>query len=231
MKIMTFNIKNNIALKCSKSYYKKRIKHIVSIIKKESPDIIGLEECSQNMLKLLKQNLNDYQFITNSRNTYENDNLILVNVKIKVISKGIFYLSEDKYLKNSKYLMSVQARNCTYVIVSINNFKLAFYNTHLDFLFNFIREKQLNVIKNTLKKMPVILVGDFNMGYGKIMKDFEKETNLKNITKNIGRTMIKRRIPLDHIFISKNFKINKVYKCENKLASDHYAVIADLTIN
>lgn len=231
--VMTFNLHNS-------KDWQKRISSICKLIKDEYPDIIGTQECSEKMLIYMRENLKNYHIIRNSKKDYEDDNLILIKKgKIKIIKKDIFYLSKQPNISNSKNFLSIQPRKCSYVQVNFYNNIIDFYNIHLDFLLNYTKKKQLEVLKKIIieyqqKNNTQIVVGDFNIIYNSIITKFEKETNLIDITTNLKTSYkpIKYKSPIDHILISPNITKLKVWKNEkiynNTKASDHFAVLAKI---
>lgn len=223
---MTLNIKNSNSKKWD---FSKRIIPLCHFITKEKLDIVCLQECSKEMLLKLKINLHNYYFLSG-----EGSNHILVNKNKFTILKGKeFYLSNTPLIK-SKLFLSVQNRTCFYVLLQANNKKIAIYNTHLDFLLNYIKKKQLLVINKLIEQETcpnIIVTGDFNTTKAKIVDNFCEKNKLNNFTQNIGATfMYGINKNVDYILGSLNIKNSKTFKKDNHyldiLLSDHYPVIS-----
>lgn len=228
-KIMTLNIKNSNLKKWD---FSKRIIPLCHFIVKENLDIVCLQECSKEMLLKLKVKLYDYFCLSG-----ENSNPILVRKdKFTILKKKEFYLSNNPLIK-SKLFLSVQNRTCFCVFLRANNQNIVIYNTHLDFLLNCIKKRQLLVISKLIKEEDysnIIVAGDFNTTNSKIVRDFCQGNKLTNFTKNIGSTfMYGVNKNVDYILGSLNIKNLKTFKKDNRylgiLLSDHYPVISYFT--
>lgn len=113
-------------------------------------------------------------------------------------------------------------------------------NTHLDYLKNGTKVKQLKKLLNIIQKIswPIILMGDFNMTVKN--KDFLsfidtlKDLNIKHVDINEA-TFKYSKTPraIDHIFLSNCFNVEKVLLDKNPAYltfSDHYPVILKLSL-
>lgn len=236
MKIMTFNMRNDGIIPFSN--WKNRVFGFAKLIEKEKPDIIGTQEMTFKAKILLMTILNDknldYQIYGESRKrtdkTYDEYNCILVKKNIKVLGKFTYSLSETPYIPKTKFKKDPFPRIMTFI--EIENYYI--YNTHLTN--RIIKNKllQLKCITKLLKKeKPVIIMGDFNLGYKKL-ENFIEENNLIDATKNIGKTFSTKRdmFHLDHILISKTLKYQKTkkhnFKYKDKYISDHYPITTEI---
>ncbi len=84
-------------------------------------------------------------------------------------------------------------------------------------------------------KYPVIVIGDFNdVAWSQTSVLFQKVSRLLDVRKGRGlyntynADNILMRWPLDHIFISSDFRLKSVEKCED-VGSDHYPLYTQLT--
>lgn len=241
MRLMCINLWNNITIKKSKNNYIKRAFVISKIIKNENIDIIFTQEMSYKMMKLLSKLLPLYKFVygerTNGRN--EEANCIIIKNGIRIIDSKIFSLSKTPNKPNSKFLLDFFPRVLNFVGVYFNNKEYLLFNTHLDNVFQINRKKQLSVIMSLMKEYKlkennIILAGDFNMIFNDHLKKFSKALGLSNCSERLGTTYryFKNRKPIDHVFLSDEINLKKVYKYMDNIGgvfpSDHYPIIVDI---
>ena len=88
------------------------------------------------------------------------------------------------------------------------------------------------MIKDIIKNNDnVILAGDFNMSFNKVLQDFSEDLKLKDYTNKLGSTYryLKNKKPIDHIFLSDEIIVKDIYKYEDNIngvyPSDHYPII------
>ncbi len=84
-------------------------------------------------------------------------------------------------------------------------------------------------------KYPVVVIGDFNdVAWSQTSKLFQRVSRLLDLRKGRGlyntynADSYLMRWPLDHIFISSDFKLNNVELCED-MNSDHFPLFTDLS--
>ena len=84
-------------------------------------------------------------------------------------------------------------------------------------------------------KYPVIVIGDFNdVAWSQTSKLFQSVSRLLDVRKGRGlyntynAKSYVMRWPLDHIFISNDFKLKKVERCDD-IKSDHFPLLTELT--
>lgn len=131
---------------------------------------------------------------------------------------------------------SIRPRIVTTAIIDIPDFgKINFINTHLEHRLNIIQIRQLNYLQNMIKKSkyPVILTGDFNMDiesprfkgfiYNLLELGYKRVPNAHKTYK-----YQKNKLPIDHIFIPKDWNIEEVEVVQDKYLehfSDHYPIL------
>ncbi|MGN0973674.1 MAG: endonuclease/exonuclease/phosphatase family protein [Bacilli bacterium] len=246
MKVMSINLKNGgITPPSSNKYWKKRLNAVLNLLEEEQPDIIGTQE----MVIKVKDELNNlfsyynlpYKIYGKSRSRNgsiaDEYNAIIVKENIKVLDTDTYALSNTPLIPKSKFPLDVFPR----ITTSIETINFDYYNTHLDNLFKINRELQLTCMTNLFaqyhdQNKPLIITGDFNMGYNYLLDQFCKENNLEDITKNIGKTFREnKQLPqLDHILVSKDIEVEEIYKYTNSYngiyPSDHYPIGAKIKI-
>jgi len=131
---------------------------------------------------------------------------------------------------------SLRPRVATITLVDLPHFgKINFINTHLDHKMTTIQTKQMNRIQTLIEKSkyPVILTGDFNMTTNAPhFKQFIDNLSLlgyKRVPNNeITWKYQKNKLPIDHIFIPKEWQIEEVKVFKDKYLdkfSDHYPLL------
>ena len=123
----------------------------------------------------------------------------------------------------------------TKAIIEVDGRLVSVYNTHLDFQYEVVKQRQLKKILKIIKKdkNPVILMGDFNLKTNKeVFLDFIKELksiNIKHV--NIHEKTFKAskyHRAIDHIFVSNDFKVLHKELITDIPISDHYPVLVQL---
>ena len=138
-------------------------------------------------------------------------------------------------------------------LILISGKIIRIYNTHLDHRSPLSRIKSINLINKYAEKYDydelsgTILMGDFNASpksstYKHGLNFFEDSTYSMLVRRGFDRLRTYHGfrgkvsgLPIDYIFTSNNIKLNKAF-IENRLyaqiyPSDHYPVIAEVTVN
>lgn len=226
IRIASFNIYND---------YKKdpinKSKWILKFCYKYKIDVLGLQElfkkCEVNILPSLKEN----NYSINGRYRYPKI-FSRYNEKVPIIT--------NKEIVNVKtyslpYFPSLTRRVVTEVVIINNNKKISIFNTHLEYKNEKVKKKQLKQLLNIIKQTtnPVILMGDFNLKNNKeVFKQFIEDLKVLNIRlietddKTLKRSKYHRAI--DHIFVSKEFKVLSKNIIKDIPISDHYPVLVDI---
>lgn len=257
MRIMTFNLRCDFVLDI-KNRWKYRKYLVYDIINNYNCDIIGVQEMTDKMLLDINNNIKNYNIVGTGRTKKilleRND--IFVSNKYKIEEHKTFWLSNKPDKVGSSLWYSLFPRICTTAIIDMGEEKkVRAYNTHLDCLLPQARERGLRYIGEFIEKLhkreriPVILMGDFNATpNSKLIKNFnnglysnKKFIAVQEIDKSIYKksTMNKFKgkeigFHIDYIFVSEEIKINNVeivkFNKNGKYPSDHYPVIADISI-
>ena len=223
--ICTFNIQNNF-----KNYNTSKSKQIIKLLENKNIDVYNLQEVYskidrdlKKIVKTLTYTINGtYRFLIPTR--FNEKNPIITNKK--VISSRTYHLP---------FLPSITKRIMTKVVIEDNGRLISIYNTHLEVRKEKVKEKQLNRILKILKEdsNPIILTGDFNLKTNNSMfNNFIKELDnigIKHIDiadKTLKISKYHRAI--DHIFISKDFKLISKDRITDLEISDHYPVLIQI---
>lgn len=135
------------------------------------------------------------------------------NESNSIITKSKIITCKTIYLP---FIPSYIPRIATIILSSYNDIIFCSINTHLDFLLKSVQKRQLSFLEKIIKeysnKYPTIVTGDFNMEVS--------DKNLSNFINNLEELGLIRvpinesthksyKTAIDHIFISKSFKIEK----------------------
>lgn len=145
-----------------------------------------------------------------------------------------------KDIVKSIKVRSLRPRVATMILVDIPHFgKVNFINTHLDHKMSIIQIRQMNYLYDLIKKSkyPVILTGDFNMtmNFPRFRKfvDNLKQIGYKRVPNNqLTWKKQKDKLPIDHIFIPNDWKIEEVEVLKEKYLnhfSDHYPFLVKIS--
>ena len=147
-----------------------------------------------------------------------------------MLQNKTYSLSSNIHKIGKRSFLSLLPRIVTIITIQKENQKYTIINTHLDHLTNLAKKIQLKYLKkiiNQNNQYPIILTGDFNLNtedplfqnFVKYMKHYNcklvpiKEDTFKSTKNNHYHTP-------DHIFIPKNFTIQKI-NIQNNSFSDH----------
>ena len=229
IRISTFNIQNDF-----KKYEDNKTKDIYNYIRKNNIDIIGLQEVYSKLLKDLKVQIKDRYNLIGKYRFISKILLNRVNEMNPIITKYDI-ITNKTY--NLPHLPSLLKRIVTKAVIDYNGKKISIYNTHLDFKYDKVKKKQLDKIYKLIKKdnNPIILFGDFNLKNNKeIFNNFTDKLEELSIyrvhldEKTFKESKYKREI--DHIFISKDFKLLNKEVVKDLEISDHFPVLIDVEL-
>lgn len=256
LKVCTFNVRNDNLVK---DLTNDLIEDCYStLLNQYEIDIVATQEMIESTLDVLKRKFPAYYFLGKGRygagkiqqkikplRKYNEHATIITKFSIlqeKTNSLPWIPISiKDFYHGLFKY-HSITPRVLTDAVVNLeSNQRIRILNTHLDCHMNTVRKRQLNYILNYIKRsnLPVILVGDFNSNLkNKLFLKFIQDLNslgLKRVEydhKTFRKS--KQDTPIDHIFIPKEFEIEKCGIIETELLkkySDHYPLYVSIYIN
>jgi endonuclease/exonuclease/phosphatase family metal-dependent hydrolase len=222
--ISTFNIQNDYQ---KDTDYKTNI--IINYLKDNNIDILGLQEVYKNVNNNLEKYLPSNYKMYGKYRFYSKKILSLINEKNSLITN-------KKVLSTKTYHLPIfptfLKRIITKIEIEYNNEIISIYNTHLDYKYDKVKEKELKTILKILSKdkNKIILLGDFNLKTNKeIFNNFITELNKLNIKHiNIGEKTYKQSLyhrAIDHIFISNSFTLLNKELITNLDISDHYPIL------
>tara|TARA_B100000575_G_scaffold131103_1_gene104436 strand:+ start:3207 stop:4043 length:837 start_codon:yes stop_codon:yes gene_type:complete len=236
--VMTFNIRldtENDGI----NKWDNRKEGIISLIKKNQVDILGIQEGLPNQIEYLSRELNNYSMIGEGRNGGNNGEFSAIfynNNKLRLQLSQTLWLSETPNTPSIGWDAALN-RIVTMGVFTLKNSikKLIVYNTHFDHIGELARENSIGVILNHIKtnkflKDKLIVMGDFNAIpeekpiklINKVFSDSFDETIDKPHGTYSGFELdsrLEKRI--DYIFI-KNIEIIDYKHIRTKLQNNHW---------
>jgi endonuclease/exonuclease/phosphatase family metal-dependent hydrolase len=233
LRVMTYNIHVGIGMD-----KKLDLQRIADVIKKEDPDLVGLQEVDRGVQRtqrideiaeLAKLTRMDYAFAFNL--PYQGG-----QYGVAILSRLPIRATEHRHFKN---LREAERRGFIRAEVSFHGRKLHFVTTHLDYQYDDGRLFETQQLIDALKdiKESLIVVGDFNdvpagKSYPLMLKGFE-DAWAKGRSQDQGFSYpadkpVKR---IDYVFTRRSDSVRtKRVWVVNTLASDHVPVVADLEL-
>lgn len=254
LNVATFNIR----LKTDKdvgNLWNDRKSAVSNLIKYHEFDIFGIQEGFIEQLQDMQADLPAYSFIgvgrDDGKQKGEHSAIFYKKDRFTLIKNGTFWLSDKDTNTPNKGWDAALPRICTWGIFKDkkNGKQFIFMNTHFDHVGIVARKESARLILQKAKELtgglPLILCGDFNINQNneayftlansEIVKDTYEMAELKyapNSTFNGWGKSINKEDRIDHIFITKPFKVRKYAILTDtylgKFPSDHFPVFTQL---
>jgi endonuclease/exonuclease/phosphatase family metal-dependent hydrolase len=168
--VMSFNIRYGTAPD-GDNHWDKRKTLLVATIRKNSPDLLGTQECIAEQFEFLKACFPEYTAIGAGRNDGKLDGefsaIFIRSDRFEVLDSGTFWLSETPDKVGSIGWDASMTRVATWAKLrdrsSARDF--IFLNTHFDHIGEKARTESARLIATFLKDkhpLPAIVTGDFN---------------------------------------------------------------------
>ncbi|MFC0274469.1 endonuclease/exonuclease/phosphatase family protein [Metabacillus herbersteinensis] len=260
LKVMTYNLRYLNNSDPSPHTWAERVPEIKKLIRMERPDIIGTQEVLYQQLKDLGASLPDYEWIGLGReggNKGEYSAIFYNENRYSPLEYDHFWLSDTPNVIGSKSWGNSIPRMVTWAKFLDKQSNQQFYvvNTHFDHQSAEAREKSADLILEKIKafdaELPIVLTGDFNtspdsLPHQTLTSDgaFDDlwETAQNRSNENLG-TFNGFKDPtgggpdrrIDWILgkgdlLTKTIEILD-YNKNGQFPSDHYPVMADLTMS
>jgi len=245
--IMTYNIRLDTETD-GINMWDNRKEGIVSLIKEEDVDILGIQEALPDQIDYLSNQLKDYNYIGEGRNggnSGEYSAIYFKSEKISLEEEETFWLSETPGVPSIGWDAAIN-RIVTLGVFYIKNSKkeLIVYNTHFDHIGKIAREKSAimilnHITKNNYQDKSLIVMGDLNANtdeppikvLSEKLEDSFKIIPLKDSIGTFNGFDINSKLPdrIDYIF-TKNIKIIDYRHIDKKLPnglwpSDHLPIL------
>lgn len=243
-------------LRCNNDLYgfvKNRALFVSEMLKNYEPDSFGVQEATETWLTLLDEALGEkYARVGEPRDNAKNTEYSAVYYrtdKFELLDEGTIWLSKTPEKFGSKSFFASMPRICTWATLKNKEtgFVYTHVNTHLDFLVEYTRSKQSEVLLSKIGELqktgPLVCTGDFNADerdetYEKMTASLDdsrllaKETESGKTFHNYGRGDLFHKTAIDFIFVSKGTEVER-YKIikdtvDGMYLSDHYGIMADI---
>ena len=245
--IMTYNIRLDTETD-GINMWDNRKEGIVSLIKEENVDILGIQEGLPSQIEYLSKQLDDYSMIGEGRdggNNGEYSAIYYKSKKMKLIETETFWLSETPEIPSIGWDAAINRISTLGLFKMVNSsMDVLVYNSHFDHLGKIAREKSAVLILNHIKEnnyqnMPLIVMGDFNANPDELpiellseeLNDSFKILPIENPVGtyngfDLNSNLLDR---IDYIF-TKNIKITNYKHLDRKLSSglwpsDHLPIL------
>lgn len=254
MNVATFNIRLKTTHDVG-NMWEDRKSAVTNLIKFHEFDIFGIQEGFIEQVNDMQKDLTQYSYIgvgrDDGKEKGEHSAIFFKKDRFTLINSGTFWLSGTDLTKPNKGWDAALPRICTWGVFKDkkNGKEFIFMNTHFDHIGVIARTESAKLIlqkaKELAKNLPLILTGDFNidqhneayftLANSKIVKDVYELAELKyepNSTFNGWGEALNASERIDHIFVTKPFKVHKYGILTDtylgKFPSDHFPVFAQL---
>lgn len=254
MNVATFNIRMKTDGDVG-NLWQDRYTHLTDLIKFHEFEIFGVQEAFKEQLNDMSAKLPNFKYIGVGRDDGadkgEHSSIFYDTRRFEVGESGTFWLSATDTNTPNKGWDAALPRICTWGIFKDkkNGKKFIFMNTHFDHVGVEARKESAKLIltkaKELAKNLPLILTGDFNIdenneAYFTLSKSGVVEDTYDladivyepNSSFNSWGKSIKEKGRIDHIFITKPFKVHKYGILTDtymgKFPSDHFPVYVEL---
>lgn len=238
MKLMTFNVRIDVEVD-KENNWKFRYQKIAEYINQENPHVIGMQEANIPMLDDLKPFLKNYQVIGEPRNKGGETTAIWIRKDVPFTDERTIFLTSTPNVP-SVIEGSAFPRIATFIRISDDKGEFLLVNTHLDYLLDDVKKRQMEHLLDTLPvDERIVLMGDFNQGpNGPVHQLLEQHHFISTYQKDeLGKASFHaftgetKGEPIDFIYVKgfTNIPIAEIdQECEKDFfLSDHYPVIID----
>ena len=168
--LITYNIRLDIESD-GINKWDNRKEGLISLIKEENPDVLGIQEGLPNQIEYISNQLEDYNMIGEGRDGGDNGEYSAIfykSEKLRLEKAETFWLSESPEVPSIGWDAALNRITTVGVFSEVSsNKKFIVYNSHFDHIGKIARENSVNVILNHIRennhiKNRIIVMGDFN---------------------------------------------------------------------
>lgn len=253
-RVMTYNIRLDLASDEGNAWPNRR--HLVlSLISREAPDILGLQEVLLSQKKDLERALGDYTLVGSARDdgreAGEFSPVAFLHHRYDVLDSGTFWLSPTPSVPGKGW-DAANPRVATWVALRDrqSGHRLRILNTHFDHVGQVARRQSAKMVVDWVRDgaragLPTVVLGDFNATPQsdpyQVLTSGLADARLLSRTPPYGppgtfngfRIDSEDDAPIDHIFVSRGWQVNAyavlTQHWGGRLPSDHYPVLVTLT--
>ncbi len=229
-----------------------RIDRVVNLILQEYPDVVGMQEVTDEWKKVLGRRLaGKYEILGHGRDEDKTGEAVCILYKTEsfnLLESNTLWLTDTPEVY-SKHPDSNKYKLLTYQLLERKSDRQIFLhvNTHLDHISEAARIYQAEIVTSWIEKTfnnqyPVVLTGDFNdVQTSKPLKViFDEGYQVTNTYGESTRTYHaygereNENLIIDFIFVNDYFPILSYKVCPEKMdgeyISDHNAIVSDLLL-
>jgi len=254
LNVSSFNIRMKTSSDVGNLWEDRKVP-VCDLIKFHEFDIFGIQEGFYDQLVDMKALLPGFEYVGVGRDDGaqkgEHSAIFYNTARFEIIKSGTFWLSPTNTETPNKGWDAALPRICTWGVFKdkTNKKRFILMNTHFDHVGVEARQESAKLIlakaKEFAKDLPLILTGDFNVdehnpaykllassgvvedAYEKAAFVYENNSTFNSFGKNIKPTG-----RIDHIFLTKPFKVKKYGVLTDtyigKYPSDHFPIFVSL---
>lgn len=256
IRVVTYNVRREGSEKEADRLWQNRKQRVVDLIARVNPDIIGMQEATQQQITDITALLSKFIAIGQGRGsswvgcgTDESNPIFYNKERFQLLDQGTFFVNKQESMfpfwnpfcyKQTGLL----PRICTWAQFKDRETEKTFYiyNTHLDNNFDEARKFSAEVIRKHMDdKKPIIITGDFNMPFTKFLPTiFSNFVHARAIAKEQFGPQETRTgwsddelKQIDHILIQEHTAHVirfEVIEERQPYSSDHRLVFADVSL-
>ena len=129
---------------------------LISLIKEENPDVLGIQEGLPNQIEYISKQLEDYNMIGEGRDggdKGEYSAIFYKSEKLRLEKAETFWLSESPEVPSIGWDAALNRITTVGVFSEVSsNKKFIVYNSHFDHIGKIARENSVNVILNHIRE-------------------------------------------------------------------------------
>lgn len=174
LRVMSFNIRYGTA-QDGENCWENRREMVFDVIRRQRPDVIGLQEALRFQLDEMRAALPGYEEIgverDDGREKGEYSGILYRSDRLKLLESGNFWYSDTPEVPGSKHWGNTLPRLCSwghFVLKEHPNRAFYHYNTHFDHISQPSRINSARLLAARIGTRPhpdpVIVTGDFNVG-------------------------------------------------------------------
>ena len=250
-KVMTLNMLTDGVYHYGKNRFPFRVIAIKQMLREYKPDLIGVQELTENMKRLFAPILEEYGMAGEKRGSFmsnEYSAILYRKDRFELLETRTYWLSETPDVKGSKIAYAPFPRIVTYALFKDkrNGTVFSMFNTHLEEALPSVRHRQAAILHSLLCEKQSgafsFVTGDFNDTPGSETLSYIKAAGYEDTSESLNATTLRSRIgsaifnhlPIDHILISPEItewtlkRITKTYS--GFCPSDHYPLYMEFCV-
>ncbi len=195
--VMSFNIRYGTA-NDGENNWDKRKEMACDLVRREAPDLVGLQEALRAQIDDMRAALPEYAEIgvgrDDGKTQGEYSGILYRKDRFDLDESGTFWLSDTPEVPGSITWANACTRLCTWgrLIPKSSGRPFYMYNTHLDHVSQPSREKGIALIMSRVVNRkhpdPIILTGDFNSGENSaVVRYLKGERQLEVVSDGLSR--------------------------------------------